>query len=101
MNQNVNVNQPVKITSMESINLGKTQITKKIRVSSAAIFYEGNWFGNYYQYETFIFSDDPGFKTRMWIWGSSQGNKLSDKKVEITKTGHRRISKIMLNKYNI
>jgi hypothetical protein len=83
---------------MKSIDLGKTKITDSIRVSSAAILYDENWFGDYYQYETWIFSDDPKIKSRMFIWGTSSGGKLWDKLVERTKTGHRRISKIMLNK---
>ena len=81
---------------MENIDLGKTRITDKIRVSSAAIFYGGNWFGDYYQYETFIFSDDDTFKTRTFIWGTS-GGEVCDKIKEITERAHRRISKVMLN----
>jgi hypothetical protein len=82
---------------MENKNLGITRITDLIRVSTAAIAYENNWFGSYYQYETFIFSSDPKFKTRMFIWGTSSGEKLSDKYVRLSETAHRRISKVMIN----
>lgn len=52
----------------ENIDLGKTQITDKIRVSSAAIFYD-EVFGRRYQIETFIFSDDPKISTQQIIHG--------------------------------
>ena len=51
-------------------DLGKTQITDKIRVSTAAIFYD-EWFGRRWQIETWCFSDDPGKqKTFQVIHGS-------------------------------
>jgi len=56
---------------MKNLDLGKTQITDKVRVSSAAIFYE-NFPVDYYQFETFIFSDDPAIKSKQIIHGSSQ-----------------------------
>jgi hypothetical protein len=85
---------------MENKNIGATKITDKIRVSTAAIAYIGNWFGDYYQYETFIFSGDPNFKTRMFIWGTSGGDELSKKYCELSERAHRRISKIMMGKFN-
>lgn len=85
---------------MENVNMGNTQITDKIRVSSAAIFYGGNWFGSYFQYETFIFSDDPSFKTRMFIWGAG-GGVIEDKMKALTERAHKRVSKIMLNSKSI
>lgn len=57
-------------------DLGKTQITENIRVSSAAIFYEAE-FGNYFQYETFVFSDSPKIKSRQIIHGSNCGKSES------------------------
>lgn len=84
---------------MKNVNIGATKITDLIRVSTAAIAYDTNWFGSYYQYETFIFSDDPNLKTRMFIWGTSSGEELSDKYIKLCETAHRRISKVMLNKY--
>ena len=82
-----------------NIGLGKTQITEQIRVSSAAIFYEHtDWGIPYYQYETFIFSDDPKFKTRMFIWDTSGGKDINKNLSELTKRAHRRIAKIMLSK---
>ena len=82
-------------------DLGKTRITNDIRISSAAIFYEHtSWGQPYFQYETFIFSDNPskGVKTRMFIWGTSSGKEISNKYIQLTERAHRRISKIMLNK---
>lgn len=49
-----------------NIDLGKTKISDAVRVSSAAIYYE-EWFGDFYQLETFIFSDDPKIKGRQII----------------------------------
>ena len=43
---------------MISVDLGKDQITDKIRVSTAAICSTGPN-GRYWQVETWIFSDDP------------------------------------------
>lgn len=85
---------------MENLDLGKTQITNEIRVSSAAIFYEYNsWGGSYWQYETFIFSNNKDkFKTRMFIWGTSIGETSSEKMKVITRRAHDRISKVMLSK---
>lgn len=45
------------IETLPNIDLAKTQITPKIRVSSAAIFYKF-WAGDYYQLETWVFSED-------------------------------------------
>jgi hypothetical protein len=84
---------------MENKDLGKTQITDKIRVSSASIFYAHNeWGGVYHQYETWIFSSDPTIKSRQFIWGSSTYE--SDKLKMLTENAHRRISKIMNVKFS-
>jgi hypothetical protein len=86
------------IVMSQNVDLGKTQIADNVRVSSAAIFYE-MWFGDYYQYETWIFSKDERIKSRMFIWGTGNGIEISNKMKLITETGHRRISKIMLKKF--
>lgn len=39
----------------KNFNIRSTVINDNIRVSTAAIFYESSFFGNYYQFETFIF----------------------------------------------
>lgn len=83
---------------IRNIDLGKTQLNEKMRVSSAAIFYENSFFGDYYQYETWIFSDNPLYKSRMFIWGTSHGDKIFDKYKGLTMRAHARISKIMLEK---
>jgi len=54
-----------------NIDLGKTQITPTIRVSSAAIFYDLGHL-QYFQYETFIFSKDPSQRTIQQIHGTCQ-----------------------------
>lgn len=54
----------------KNFNIASTIITDKIRVSSAAIFYE-EFFGNYYLLETWIFSDDPTIKSRQIIHGTT------------------------------
>lgn len=83
---------------MENLNLGKTKISDTMRVSSAGIAYEHTeWGVPYYQYETFIFSDNPKFKTRMFIWGTSNGRNPSEKMKELTERAHRRIAKVMLS----
>jgi hypothetical protein len=84
---------------MGNKDLGKTQITDKIRVSSASIFYAHNeWGGVYHQYETWIFSNDPAIKSRQFIWGTSISE--STKLKWITENAHRRISKIMNLKFS-
>lgn len=51
-------------------NLASTIITDKIRVSTAAIYYD-EWFGERWQIETFIFSKDERVKTsQVNIYGS-------------------------------
>lgn len=56
--------------TMESVDLGKTQITDKIRVSSAAILYAHEPWGPRWQVETWIFSDDRRQASRQIIHGS-------------------------------
>lgn len=50
-------------------NIKSTIITDNIRVSSAIIFYEAN-FGDYYQYETIVFSKDERIPWDMEIHGT-------------------------------
>jgi len=83
-----------------NIDLGKTQITDKIRVSSAAIFYE-EWFGKRYQFETFIFSNDKeAIRTKQIIHGSDRG-EFSEKLAAKTRKIHNYISNNLLQKFNI
>lgn len=82
----------------KNIDLGKTQITDKIRVSSAAIFYD-EWFGKRYQIETFIFSDDKELiKTRMFIHFSYHFEDIPQKYKDLVTRFHNRISKILKDK---
>jgi len=83
---------------LPNIDLGKTQITDKIRVSSAAIFYQ-EMFGDYYQVETWIFSDDERIKSKMQIHGTC-GREIPQQLITHAQTFHRRISKMLIKKYN-
>lgn len=83
-----------------NIDLGKTQITNNIRVSSAAIFYESPFFGDYYQFETFIFSEDKAVqKSRQIIHGTTWNishNELLNK----TKKVHSYVSQNLTKIFN-
>lgn len=79
---------------MANVDLGKTQITDLIRVSSAAIYYEC-WPFNYWQYETFIFSNDDNVKTKQVIHGTS-GQDGSHKLECETKKVHKYIADNLL-----
>lgn len=75
----------------QSYNLGKTRITDQIRISSAAIHYEaaGVCGDDYFQYETFIFSDDPRQRTRHVIHGTAYSKSVTLE--EKTKKAHAQI----------
>lgn len=83
---------------MKNQDLGKTQISDTVRVSSAAVFYE-EWFGAYWQYETFIFSKDPLIKSRQVIHGTCSIETGSKKLTEITKKVHGYIANNLLKSY--
>jgi len=81
-----------------NVNIASTIITDKVRVSSAIIYYN-EWFGEYYQYETWIFSKDERIKSRMKIYGTSTcGNNA--KLIERATALHNRLSEILTNKLN-
>jgi len=83
---------------LPNIDLGKTQITPEIRVSSAAIFYK-SWFGDYYQLETFIFSDNNELqKSRQVIHGTC-GREIPLRLQDKIKKIHAYISKNLCDKY--
>lgn len=79
-------------------DLGHTVITDKIRVSSAAIKSFSPHTGEYYQYETFIFSDDERQKTRQVIHGTSDNNN-DEYLTALTKKIHRRIADNLKENY--
>lgn len=81
-----------------NIDLGKTQITKDIRVSSAAIFYDEE-FGKRYQLETFIFSYDKRFRTRQTIHFSYHDKDIPQKYKDLVTRFHNRVSKILMLKF--
>lgn len=82
---------------MAAIDLGKTIVTDKIRVSSAAIFMSAH-FGKYTQYETWIFSDDPKQKNHQIIHGTSPGYELFEIYVKEAIKVHDYISGNLLKK---
>ena len=84
------------IVSEKNIDIAKTQITDKIRVSSAALFYE-ELFGSFYQYETWVFSDDPKQPSKMVIHGTY--HELNDQLETKTKIIHEYISNELIDKF--
>jgi hypothetical protein len=86
---------------LPNIDLGKTQITDKIRVSSAAIYYDGMWFGNYYQLETWIFSDDKERQESHQIIHGTCGNNIPEKLIAKTKKVHDYISNNLKIKFHL
>lgn len=88
-------------TKPANINLGKTQITPLIRVSSAAIYYE-DWPADYWLVETWIFSDDPQQESHQIIHGTTSPScsqrlaELSDKARNV----HAQIASNLMQKYN-
>ena len=84
-----------------NIDLGKTQITDKIRVSSAAIFRNVH-FGDYWLIETWVFSADPRQRNRQIIHGSagtSEGRPPTKGHCEKAKKVHGHISANLLKKF--
>lgn len=82
---------------LPNVDLGKTQITDKIRVSSAAIFYQ-EMFGDYYQLETWIFSDDERQKSRMVIHCTT-GREIPQREKDKVSKIHKRIADNLLKIY--
>lgn len=81
-----------------NVDLGKTQITDKIRVSSAAIFRE-EYFGKYWLIETWIFSDDPRQRNTQIIHGSPSGDTPSRVFCDKAKKVHQYISSNLQKKF--
>ncbi len=77
-------------------DLGKTEIAKGVRVSSAAIWYD--LFGGYFQYETWIFSDNVNQPSRQSIHGTAyyKSYRLEEK----TKKIHEYISNNLKQRLN-
>lgn len=72
-------------------DLGKSQVTPWLRISSAAIFYDEIW-GQRYQYETWVFSEDKERQRSVQvIHGNSSGSELSDRLVAKTQKVHSQI----------
>lgn len=85
---------------MKNIDLGKTQITEQVRVSSAAIFYESPFFGDYYQFETFIFSEDKCVQKSRQIIHGTTWNMNQNFLLERTKKVHTYVSNNLKIKFN-
>lgn len=83
----------------ENKDLGKTRITDTIRVSSAAIQCSSH-FGTYWQYETWIFSDDPRQRNRQVVHGTSSvpGEYGWEMKTKII---HQHITNNLMRKYGV
>lgn len=85
---------------MKNIDLGKTQITEQVRVSSAAIFYKSPFFGDYYQFETFIFSEDKGVQKSRQIIHGTTWNINHNFLLQQTKKVHAYVSNNLTRKFN-
>lgn len=81
--------------ALRNIHLGKTKITDKIRVSSAAIWYE--WY-NYYQLETFIFSDDKELQKSRQIIHCTTGSEIPQRYIDEVKKIHKQIADNLIKK---
>lgn len=85
------------IETLPNIDLAKTQITPRIRLSSAAVFYEF-WAGDYFQFETWVFSEDKeAQKSKQVIHGTCSA-KGSPSLKEKTLTFHRRAARMLIKK---
>lgn len=82
--------------SEKNIDIAKTQVTDKIRVSSAALFYEES-FGNFYQYETWVFSEDPKQPYKQVIHGTY--HEPNDQLLNKTKIIHEYISNELIDQF--
>lgn len=88
--------------AIKNIDLGKTQITDKIRVSSAAIWYEswyGSWYGGYYQYETFVFSNDKEAQKSIQVIHGTYVGGTSSRLLSKTKKIHKYIADNLIQKF--
>jgi len=86
----------------KNIQIKHSQITNKVRVSSAAIWYEiYNQYGlmPYYQYETWCFSDDPEQRSFQVIHGTphSQDAYYHNKAITV----HEHIVNNLSKKFNV
>lgn len=80
-----------------NIDLGKTQITDKIRVSSAAIWYELH---QYYQLETWIFSEDKERCPSRQVIHGTCGQRIPTHMLTWTSTFHRRVAYGLIKKFS-
>ena len=83
---------------LPNIDLGKTQITDKLRVSSAGIFYEAH-FGDYYQLETWIFSEDKSVMRSQQIIHCTTERRIPQKRIDEVKRIHKQIADNLLIKF--
>lgn len=84
---------------IQNYDLGKTAITDKIRVSSAIVRYpNGGTIPEYFQYETWIFSDDLRQKSTQVIHGTSH-EEHDIYYVRLAKKVHKQISQNLKDKF--
>lgn len=85
--------------TLPNIDLGKTQITDKIRVSTAAIYYD-EWFGKRYQLETWVFSQDKERQRSLMVIHCSTGTTIPQRRIDEAKKVHKYISDNLFKKLN-
>lgn len=84
---------------LSNIDLGKTRINEKIRVSSAAIFYPHE-VHQYYQLETWIFSDDKELQRSTQIIHGTCGTEIPNCLIDKTKKVHGYVADGLNKKFN-
>ncbi len=85
--------------TLPNIDLGKTRITDKIMVSTAAIYYK-EWFGERYQLETWIFSEDKTVQKSHQVIHCSTNTTIPQRRIDDAKRVHKYISDNLLKKFN-
>ncbi len=87
---------------MSGHNLAHDQITPLVRVSTGAVHYDGEYFSERWQIETWIFSDDPRQANRQVIHGDAwskedaSAGRIADKARHV----HARIADNMRRKFS-
>lgn len=84
---------------VQNIDLGKTRISDVVRVSSAAIWYEAH-FGNYFQLETWIFSEDKSVQKSHQVIHGTCGKNIPQSLIDKTKKVHQQIANELKIKKN-
>lgn len=75
----------------KNFNIRSTIISEDIRISTACIFYEGNFFGDYHQIETIVFNKKSSMKMKI------HSTILHEKTVDYAIRFHEKLSYLYLN----